>query len=196
MKLKGLKLGVALCGSYCTYDAIFIQLGKLIEMGVEIYPIMSPNSYTTDTRFGNAKGFILRLENLSGRKVIHTIVDAEPLGPKNLIDALLIAPCTGNTLAKMACGITDTAVTMAAKGLSRNKKTVIIALATNDGLGLNLGNIANLINTPNIYFVPLGQDDCLKKPNSLVSHMELIPKTIEKAIIGEQIQPILNSYKQ
>ena len=195
MKLKGLKLGVALCGSYCTYDAVFIQLEKLVEMGVEIYPIMSKNAYTTDTRFGSAKGFILRLESLSGRKTINTIVDAEPLGPKDTIEALLIAPCTGNTLAKLANAITDTAVTMTAKGLMRNQKPIIISLATNDGLGLNLKNIAKLMNRPNIYFVPLGQDDYLKKPYSLVSHMELIPQTLEKAINQEQLQPILNSYK-
>lgn len=115
MNLKGLKLGVALCGSYCTYDATFKQLEKLVEMGVDIYPIMSMNSYTTDTRFGNAEDFIKRLENLSGKKVIHTIPEAEPLGPKNLIDAILIAPCTGNTMAKLACGVTDTSVLMAAK---------------------------------------------------------------------------------
>lgn len=194
MNLKGIKLGVALCGSYCTYDVVFEQLEKLVENGVEIYPIMSKNSYTTNTRFGNANAFISRLQCLSGRKVIHTIVGAEPLGPKDMIDALLIAPCTGNTMAKLANAVTDTAVTMAAKGLMRNQKPIILCLATNDGLGLNLKNIATLINQKNIYFVPLGQDNYLNKPNSLVAHAELIPSTVEKALNKEQIQPILKSY--
>lgn len=194
MNLKGVKLGVALCGSYCTYDVVFKEIEKLVELGVEVYPIMSENAYTTDTRFGNANAFISRLENISGRKIINTIVDVEPLGPKGTIDAILIAPCTGNTMAKMACAITDTVVTMAAKGMSRNQKPVIIALATNDGLGLNLKNIGALRNTSNIFFVPLGQDNYLNKPNSLVSHMDLIAETIEKALDYEQLQPILKSY--
>lgn len=194
MSLKGLKLGVALCGSYCTYDAVFEQLEKLVELGVEVYPIMSENAYEADTRFGKAKDFIKRLEEMSGRKVIHTIIDAEPLGPKNIIDALLVAPCTGNTMAKVAHGITDTSVTMAIKGLSRNQKPIIISLATNDGLGLNLNNIATLKNLPNIYIVPIGQDDYKNKPNSLVSHMDLIPRTIENALNKEQLQPVLKYY--
>lgn len=195
MSLKGLKLGVALCGSFCTYQVVFQQLEKLIALGVDIYPIMSTNAYITDTRFGTANEFILRLECLSGKKVIHTIVEAEPLGPKNLIDAIMIAPCTGNTMAKLAYGITDTPVLMAAKGLMRNQKPVIIALATNDSLGLNFKNIGLLINSKNIYFVPIGQDDYLNKPNSMVSHMTLIPKTIEKAIHNKQLQPVFKSYQ-
>lgn len=194
MNLKGIKLGVALCGSYCTYDVVFKEIEKLVELGVEVYPIMSKAAYTTDTRFGNANAFVSRLENISGRKVISTIVDVEPLGPKNVIDALLIAPCTGNSMAKLASAITDTVVTMAAKGLMRNQKPVIIALATNDGLGLNLKNIGALKNMTNIFFVPLGQDNYLNKPNSLVAHMDLIPQTIEKALDYEQLQPILRSY--
>lgn len=194
MSLTGLNLGVALCGSYCTYEVVFEQIERLVELGVEVHPIMSENSYTTDTRFGKAKDFIDRLEKLSGRKVIHTIVDIEPMGPKKIIDALLIAPCTGNSMAKLACAITDTVVTMAAKGLMRNNKPVIIALATNDGLGLNLKNIGTLNNSPNIFFVPIGQDNYLNKPHSIVSHMELIPETVEKALKHEQIQPFLKSY--
>ena len=182
MNLKGIKLGVALCGSYCTYDLVFKELEKLVEEGIEIYPIMSENAYVTDTRFGSAKSFISRLEKISGRKVIHTIVDAEPLGPKNLIDGLLISPCTGNTLAKLSCAITDTSVTMAAKGLMRNHKPIIIALATNDGLGLNFKNIATLSNYNNIYFVPFSQDAPVKKPNSLVAHMESIPETVKRVM--------------
>ena len=195
MNLKGLKLGVALCGSYCTYKVIFEQLEKLVDLGVDLYPIMSTNAYTTDTRFGTAEEFIIRLECLAGKKVIHTIVEAEPLGPKNLIDALMIVPCTGNTMAKLTYGVTDTSVLMAAKGLMRNQKPIIIALATNDGLGLNFKNIGLLMNSKNIYFVPLGQDDYLNKPNSLVSHMTLIPQTLEKAINHEQLQPVFRPYQ-
>lgn len=195
MNLKGIKLGVALCGSYCTYDAVFKQIERLVELGVDIYPIMSENAYTTDTRFGDAIDFIARLEKLTGKKVIHTIVDVEPLGPKDIIDALLIAPCTGNTMAKLACAITDTVVTMAAKGLMRNHKPIIIALATNDGLGLNLKNIGILNNATNIFFVPIGQDNYADKPNSLVAHMELIPKTTEQALDHKQLQPLLQSYR-
>jgi len=194
MNLKGLKLGVALCGSYCTYQAVFKQLEKLVALGINIYPIMSTNAYTTDTRFGTASEFILRLESLAGKKVIHTIVEAEPLGPKNLIDAIMIAPCTGNTMAKLAYGVTDTPVLMAAKGLMRNQKPVIIALATNDGLGLSFKNIGLLLNSKNIYFVPLGQDDYLNKPNSMVSHMALIPETIEGAIQNKQFHPVFKNY--
>lgn len=194
MNLKGLKLGVALCGSYCTYKVVFEQLEKLVEMGVDLYPIMSTNAYTTDTRFGTAQEFITRLENLTGKKVIHTIVEAEPLGPKNIIDAILIAPCTGNTMAKLAHGVTDTSVLMAAKGLMRNQKPVIIAMATNDGLGLNFKNIGILMNSKNIYFVPIGQDDFLNKPNSLVCHVDLIPNTIKNACKGKQLQPVFKPY--
>ena len=194
MNLKGLKLGVALCGSYCTYKVVFEQLEKLVEMGADLYPIMSTNAYTTDTRFGTAQEFIARLETLTGKKVIHTIVEAEPLGPKNIIDAIVIAPCTGNTMAKLANGITDTSVIMAAKGLMRNNKPVILAIATNDGLGLNFKNIGILMNSKNIYFVPIGQDDFSNKPNSLVSHMGLIPQAIEKACTGKQLQPVFQPY--
>ncbi len=194
MSLSGIKLGVALCGSYCTYEIIFKQLEKLVTMGAELYPIMSENAYNTDTRFGTADEFIKRLEKLTGKKVIHTITQAEPLGPQNLIDALLIAPCTGNTMAKIANGITDTTVVMGAKGLMRNHKPIIISLATNDGLGLNLKNIGLLMPINNIYFVPLGQDDYLKKPNSLVSHGDLIPQTVELALKNQQLQPVFKSY--
>ncbi|HHX59639.1 MAG TPA: dipicolinate synthase subunit B [Epulopiscium sp.] len=195
MNLKGLRLGVALCGSYCTHNVVFEQIEKLVGLGVEVFPIMSEKTYITDTRFGKAEDLIIKIETLTGRKVIHTIVDVEPMAPNSVIDMLLIAPCTGNTAAKLANAITDTSVTMAAKGMFRNHKKVIIALATNDGLGLNLKNIAALKNSRDVYFVPIGQDNYLKKPNSLVSHMELIPETIEKALNDEQLQPVLKSYK-
>lgn len=194
MNFKGLRLGVALCGSFCTFKDVLEQLERLVEMGADLYPIMSSNAYRTDTRFGTSDEFVRQVENITGRKVIHTIVDAEPLGPKNLIDALLIAPCTGNTLAKLACAVTDTSVLMAAKGLMRNDKAIIISLATNDGLGLNFKNIGLLMNSKNIYFVPLGQDDYLNKPNSLISHTQLIPKTIEQALVNKQLQPVFKAY--
>ncbi|HHW66890.1 MAG: dipicolinate synthase subunit [Epulopiscium sp.] len=189
--LKGVRVGFALCGSYCTYDTVLPELQKLIDEGAEIFPIMSNNAYTTDTRFGKAQEHIDKIEKMTGKKIIKSIVEAEPLGPKNIIDLLVIAPCTGNTVAKLANAITDTAVLMAAKSLLRNKKPVVIALATNDGLGMNMKNIGLLMNTKNIYFVPMGQDNYEKKPNSIMSDMTLILKTVQKALKGEQLQPVI-----
>jgi len=189
--LKGVRVGFALCGSYCTYDTVLPELQKLIDEGAEIFPIMSNNAYTTDTRFGKAQEHIDKIEKMTGKKIIKSIVEAEPLGPKNIIDLLVIAPCTGNTVAKLANAITDTAVLMAAKSLLRNKKPVVIALATNDGLGMNMKNIGLLMNTKNIYFVPMGQDNYEKEPNSIMSDMTLILKTVQKALKGEQLQPVI-----
>ncbi|NLK97006.1 dipicolinate synthase subunit B [Defluviitalea saccharophila] len=189
--LKGVRVGFALCGSYCTYDTVLPEMQKLIDEGAEVFPIMSGNAYTTDTRFGKAQEHIDKIEKMTGKKIIKTIVEAEPLGPKNMIDILVIAPCTGNTVAKLANAITDTAVLMSAKTLLRNKKPVVIALATNDGLGMNMKNIGMLMNTKNIYFVPMGQDNYEKKPNSIVSDMSLILKTVQKALKGEQLQPVI-----
>lgn len=189
--LKGVRIGFALCGSYCTYDTVIPEIQKLIDEGAEVFPIMSHNAYTTDTRFGKAQEHIDKIEKMTGKKIIKTIVEAEPLGPQNIIDILVIAPCTGNTIAKLANAITDTAVLMSAKTLLRNKKPVVIALATNDGLGMNMKNIGMLMNTKNIYFVPMGQDNYEKKPNSIMSDMSLILKTVQKALIGEQLQPVI-----
>lgn len=184
-------LGFAFTGSYCTFGAVFPQLEILCGAGYNVIPIVSQNVFKTDTRFGKSEDFLKEMEKHTGNKVIRSIKEAEPIGPKKLLDALIIAPCTGNTLGKLANGITDTTVTMAAKSSLRNEKPVILAVSTNDGLGNSAKNIGSLLNFRNIYFVPFGQDDPEKKPRSLVADMELIPRTIEYALRREQIQPLL-----
>ena len=178
-------------GSFCTFEKTIPQISRLIEEGADILPIMSFNSYNLDSKFGKAKDFIDKIELMTGKKIIHTIEGAEPIGPKNLLDALVIAPCTGNTLAKLACGITDTSVTMAAKATLRNQKPVIIAVSTNDGLGGSGKNIGMLQNTKNLFFVPYGQDDPIHKANSLVADMTKITETVRLTLLGEQIEPVL-----
>lgn len=184
------RLGLALCGSYCTYEKLFQAAEKLAET-YDLIPIMSENAAETDTRFGTATEHIKRLMLLSGRKVVTTIAEAEPLGPSRPMDALLIAPCTGNTLAKLSHGITDTAVTMAAKAHLRNGRPVIIALSTNDGLSGSAENIARLLNRKHFYFVPFRQDDPAKKPRSLQADFSLLEETVRAALQGRQLQPIL-----
>ena len=184
------RLGLALCGSYCTYEKLFQAAEKLAET-YDLIPIMSENAAETDTRFGTATEHIKRLMLLSGRKVVTTIAEAEPLGPAQPMDALLIAPCTGNTLAKLSHGITDTAVTMAAKAHLRNGRPVIIALSTNDGLSGSAENIARLLNRKYFYFVPFRQDDPAKKPRSLQADFSLLEETVRAALQGRQLQPIL-----
>ena len=184
------RLGLALCGSYCTYEKLFQAAEKLAET-YDLIPIMSENAAETDTRFGTATQHIKRLMLLSGHKVVTTIAEAEPLGPAQPMDALLIAPCTGNTLAKLSHGITDTAVTMAAKAHLRNGRPVIIALSTNDGLSGSAENIARLLNRKHFYFVPFRQDDPAKKPRSLQADFSLLEETVRAALQGRQFQPIL-----
>ena len=184
------RLGLALCGSYCTYEKLF-QAAETLAETYDLIPIMSENAAETDTRFGTATQHIKRLMLLSGHKVVTTIAEAEPLGPKTPLDALLIAPCTGNTLAKLSHGITDTAVTMAAKAHLRNGRPVIIALSTNDGLSGSAENIARLLNRKSVYFVPFGQDDPMKKPNSLQADFSLLYDALEAAMAGRQLQPVL-----
>lgn len=183
-------LAFAMCGSFCTFEKALAQLA-LLRKDWDMLPVMSETAYTTDTRFGAAESFHERIENICGRKIIHTIAEAEPIGPKRLADAVLVAPCTGNTAAKIANAVTDTAVTMAVKSALRVSMPVILSLATNDALGASCKNIGLLMNTKNIYFVPLGQDDPIKKPNSLVAHFDLIPETLANAVLGEQLQPVL-----
>ena len=183
-------LAFAMCGSFCTFEKALAQLA-LLRKDWDMLPVMSETAYTTDTRFGTAESFHERIENICGRKIIHTIAEAEPIGPKRLADAVLVAPCTGNTAAKIANAVTDTAVTMAVKSALRVSMPVILSLATNDALGASCKNIGLLMNTKNIYFVPLGQDDPIKKPNSLVAHFDLIPETLANAVLGEQLQPVL-----
>ena len=183
-------LGYAFCASFCTMGASICQMERLISRGFEIQPIMSENAYTTDTRFHKAEDFINKVEKLSGRKIIHTVKDAEPLGPKTPLDGLIIAPCTGNTLAKISLGITDTAVTMAAKAHLRQDRPTLIALATNDGLSRNLVNIGKMIMHKSVFFVPMRQDDPFGKPHSLVADMERLEECYEEAQRAKQVRPV------
>lgn len=181
-------VGFAMCGSFCTFKKVIPQMIELKDRGYRVIPIMSQTAYSTDTRFGAARDFIEKIENICGEKIVHTISDAEPIGPKKLLDVLLIAPCTGNTLGKMANGITDTSVTLAAKAHLRNIRPVIIAVSTNDALGAAAKNIGLLMNSKNIYFVPMKQDDAKEKPNSIVADFDLIPETV-KSVLANNIQP-------
>lgn len=191
MTLENLNIGFALTGSFCTLKRTMEALKELSLTKANIIPIMSEITYSTDTRFGKAEDFINEMKNISGNEIINTIKKAEPIGPKNLLDALIIAPCTGNTLSKIALGMTDTCVAMAAKASLRNKNPLIVAVSTNDGLGLSAQNIATLLNTKNVFFVPFGQDDAQNKPNSLVADMTKILDTLYLALEGKQIQPII-----
>jgi len=183
-------IGFAMCGSYCTHKRSLEQLEVLVKDGYDVLPIVSENVYSTDTRFGRATELRERLYGLCGRECVHSVVDAEPLGPKIPLDALIICPCTGNTLAKMAQGITDTAVTMAAKAHLRGDRPLVIALASNDALSANLKNIATMLNRKHVYFVPMVQDDPQKKPHSLVADIELLLPTLQAALEGKQYRKI------
>lgn len=191
VELENKKIGFAMCGSFCTFKKVIGELDKLSKSGAIIYPIMSEIAASTDTRFGTSKDFINQIKTICSNDIITTIKEAEPIGPKGYLDALVIAPCTGNTLAKLAQGIADSSVTMAAKAHLRNQKPVIIAVSTNDGLGNAAKNIGSLLNCKNIYFVPFGQDDCINKPNSLVADMTKIGDTIKMALEQKQLQPVL-----
>ena len=184
-------IGYALTGSFCTISQSIEAAQGLIDKGYDILPIMSEWAYSTNTRFGEAEYIARKFSNICGRDIIHTIVDAEPLGPKIGLEAMIISPCTGNTLAKLANGITDSAVCMAAKAHLRNNKPLIIALATNDALSANLKNIGMLFSRKNVYFVPLGQDDPVSKSASLVCDFSKIESTLNYALLGVQIQPLL-----
>lgn len=192
MNLEGKKIGFAFTGSFCTFKKTIEQIENLKKIqGLEITPIMSFNSYNLDTKFGKAENFIKQIENITENKIIHTIQDAEPIGPKHLTDIMIVAPASGNTMAKLACDIIDTPATMAVKSHLRNDLPVVIAASTNNGLGANMVNIAQLINRKHYYFVPFRQDNPITKPRSLVFDPELIIKTVEQALDGKQIQPIL-----
>lgn len=190
-ELKGIKIGYALCGSFCTFAKSFEQIKILSEMEAEITPIMSFNAYNIDSRFGSAKENRSKIEIMCDNEIIHTIEEAEPIGPNKMFDILVVAPCTGNTLAKLANGITDTPVTMAVKSHIRNGRPVVIGVSTNDALGNSAKNIGQLLNYKNYYFVPMRQDDYLKKPLSVVADYEKIPSTLILALEGKQIQPII-----
>ncbi|MFI3226244.1 MAG: dipicolinate synthase subunit B [Clostridia bacterium] len=186
-----IKLGIAFTGSFCTTDKVIEVCERLLEQNFDITPIFSEHVQTTDTRFGKANEKVAKINEMCKKCGINTIVSAERIGPEQLFDALVIAPCTGNTLAKLANGITDNTVTMAVKSHLRNEKPLIVALATNDGLSGSAQNIAMMLNRKHCYFVPFGQDNPHEKPNSLVANMDFLPETIQKALKNKQIQPIL-----
>ena len=196
MSFKDMKIGFALTGSFCTFTRILEVMKNLSKEGADIYPVFSKNVSEMDSRFWKSREFIAKVQEITGRQGIFTIQEAEPIGPKGYLDVMVIAPCTGNTMAKLAAGITDTPVLMAAKAHLRNDKPLIIAVSTNDALGMNLKNIGLLMNTKNVYFVPFGQDDYVKKPLSLVAHMEAIPATIEESLNRKQIQPVVKEYEK
>ena len=191
LNLKDKKIGFVLTGSFCTFSKTIPKMKELIEKGDEVIPIMSFNSYNLDTKFGKAQDFINEIEEITGKKIIHTIQEAEPIGPKRLTDIMVVAPCSGNTMAKLACDIIDTPATMAVKSHLRNNLPVVIAPSTNNGLSGNAKNIGILLNRKHYYFVPFRQDNPITKPRSIVFDSEYIVKTIESALEHEQIEPIL-----
>lgn len=184
------RIGLALCGSFCTFEKALETAKALIAKDYEVIPIFSENAYSTDTRFGRADYWVNAFETLTGNTCIHNLVQAEPIGPQKLLDLLLIAPCTGNTLAKLAYGITDSCVTMSAKAHLRNDRPLLVAVSTNDALGNSAKNIGMLLNYRNIYFVPISQDDPDQKPRSMVAGFGLVPQAVEAALEGRQMQPI------
>ncbi len=190
-KLSGLRVGFAVCGSFCTFSRVFEQLEQLAALGCEITPIMSQNAYSLDTRFGTAQSHAARLYEITGRTVLHEITTTEPIGPKKMFDVLVVAPCTGNTLAKLAAGITDGPVCMAVKSHLRNQRPVVIAVSTNDALAGSAKNIGTLRNYRNFYFVPIFQDDSAGKPFSMIADFSKLPQTISEAMDGRQIQPAI-----
>ena len=183
-------IGYAITGSYCTHSRSIEALKRLRDSGADIIPIVSQNVFFTDTRFGKASETVEKIEEICARSCVHTITEAEKFGPAQPLDALIIAPCTGNTLAKLASGITDTAVTMSAKAHLRCNRPLLIALASNDAMAANLGNIGTLLNRKNIYFAPMHQDEPLKKPHSLVADFEGLGEAYEKMLSGVQLRPL------
>ena len=188
--MEKITAGYALTGSFCTFDKSIREMSRLSSMGFDILPLMSENAYSTNTRFGKARDIITKVEDITGKSVIHTVIGAEPIGPKHMCDIMIVAPCTGNTLSKIALGITDTPVTMAVKSQLRIGAPVLLCVASNDALGASAENIGKLLNRKNIYFVPMRQDDPENKPNSLVARFELIPECVKLASEGRQLQPI------
>lgn len=191
MDLSNCNIGYGITGSFCTFAKTRKQVIRLTEMGANVIPIFSYQAQSCDTRFGSAKEFVDGICDITGNEGIKTMQQAEPIGPNNFLDIMVIAPCTGNSAAKISNGITDTPVLMAAKAHMRNGKPLVIAISTNDALGVNFKTIGTLMNMKNIYFVPFGQDNCKSKPNSMIAKMELLPDAIEAAMKGKQIQPIL-----
>ncbi len=192
-KKKQWTVGFAITGSFCTHEKIKDAVKNLVENGHRVIPIFSNSSQSMNTRFGTARDFIISLQEITGEHGIFTLQEAEPIGPKAFLDVLVIAPCTGNTMAKLCAGITDSPVLMAAKAHMRNEKPTVISISTNDALGMNFKNIGQLMNTKDVYFVPFGQDDYEKKPKSMIAHVELLGETVEAAMEKRQIQPVIHS---
>ncbi|MBS4177070.1 dipicolinate synthase subunit B [Lederbergia citrea] len=191
MSLEGKRIGFGMTGSHCTYDAVMPEIEKLIEIGAEVIPVVTYTLKNTNTKFGDGIDWLARIEKATGRKAIDSIVDAEPLGPREPLDCMVIAPLTGNSMSKFANALTDSPVLMAAKATLRNRRPVVLGISTNDALGLNGMNLMKLMAAKNIYFIPFGQDDPVKKPTSMVARMELLPETVAAAIEGHQFQPVI-----
>lgn len=191
-----MKIGFAITASFCTLQKVVENLKELVDLGHDVYPIISENIKKYDTRFGKSDIFIKQIEEITHKKVIDNIVDAENFGPKNKMDVMVVLPATGDFIAKFANGITDNPVNLAIKATLRNQRPIVIAVSTNDGLGINGENIMKLLNMKNVYFVPFGQDNYIEKPNSLVAHYDLLLQTIEQAVKGKQIQPVLLDYNE
>ena len=189
--MADIRIGFAITGSFCTFKAVFEQMKRLCEAGYDVTPIMSQSAYETDTRFGRAKDWVRMAEEMTGKPVIHTIAQAEPIGPKKLLDLLILAPCTGNTLGKLACGIYDTAPSLAVKSHRRNDRPVLIAVSTNDALAVSAGSIGMLQSRKGMFFVPYGQDDAEGKPCSCVADFEKILPAAQAALEGRQLQPLI-----
>ncbi|WP_445488172.1 dipicolinate synthase subunit B [Niallia sp. 03133] len=191
MSLKDKRIGFGISASHCTYAEVFPQIENLVSLGADVVPVVTGNVQHTDTRFGKGFEWISKIEELTGNEAIDSIVKAEPLGPKIPLDCMVIAPLTGNSMSKFANAMTDNAVLMAAKATLRNQKPIVLGISTNDALGLNGVNLMRLMATKNIYFIPFGQDDPMKKPNSMVARMSLLSETIEAALESRQIQPVI-----
>lgn len=191
MDIKNKKIGYIFTGSFCTFSKSIPIIKELKKIGADIIPIMSYNSYELDTKFGTSSSIIKEIEEITNKKIIHTIPGAEPIGPKKLTDIMVICPCSGNTISKLAYDIIDTPATMAAKSHLRNDLPIVIAVSTNNGLGANAENIGKLLNRKNYYFVPFTQDNPITKPRSVVADFNMVIKTIEYALDGKQISPIL-----
>ncbi len=190
-KFDGLRIGCVMTGSFCTFKKVFESWVKLRGLGADLYPIMSYNAASLDTRFYPARDAVMIFEEITGRKIWNSLPEVEHIGPKKLLDVLVVAPCTGNTLAKIANGITDTPAALSVKSHLRNGRPVILAVSTNDGLSGSAINLGKLMNTKQIFFVPFRQDDPVEKPNSLVADFDLIPETIAAAMGNRQVQPVL-----
>jgi dipicolinate synthase subunit B len=191
MSLKGKRIGFGITGSHCTYEEIYPEIEKLVKAGAEVQPVVTFTVKNTDTRFGKGEDWIAKIEAVTGKAVIDSIVKAEPLGPKMPLDCMVISPLTGNSMSKLANALTDSPVLMAAKATLRNGNPVVLGISTNDALGLNGVNLMRLMATKNIYFIPFGQDNPMSKPNSMVARMSMLSETVEAALEGRQLQPVL-----